>query len=903
MDIPVGTLEAVLREDGIELPPGETSERKIKCFNPNHDDKNPSMYVNVSKGTYFCHGCPTKGDAVDYLSDFRGMSKRDVMQYLRGKNWPDAKITHAWAEKEKRDGAKKNLPRHSQDTWPSHKGRPAIATHDYQAADGTLICRLIRYANKPGAKLPKVFPFTPCSTGGWWNADPTSDQIPEVDRRAKIKPLYRLPELLAKLKQNPDTQIWVVEGEKCVDTMLAARPDGNTTPCTTAMFAKVEQLGDTDFTPLAGKRILLLADQDDEGHAKMLKFASHLVGQLGCAVRVFLPPGKGEAREKGHDVADAIHEGGWQGMLDWIAECGGPQPYVLPERPAEELAYIPPMVENEHFKILGFVGAEHVAIQRKTTHEIHVLKRTSLNGETTLLVLAPLAWWIEMSGQNSFGPVTRRSFADSLLRGAETKGHIDMSNLLGRGAAKRGNIYSYNVGDSILQAGEDGQLTVGVSLANAGGMYQPAAPVQLKDDERAGEYAKELYEAVMQYRWLADVDGRAFLGWVVSSLIGGALRFRPMLWLLAPASSGKSFLLTDVLTPVLGDTLKPLADATAAGMTMALRNDSLPCYLDEFEPRRGQESKWEDVLAVARIATSGVGARIRGSAANDSATMYQPRFSLLVASVQRPALTTADESRFFTLRLSPRPVADWPKVRAGIWAATNPEKMLALRTHVIRNTARISERAIQIEDELQNNPLGMDTRAMQAVAVLTAGVGFFSGDYTYVKRRDGVKDDTYAMFSTMLSTPIQVGVGERLSIAETLRKGWWDDMGMFNPEGAEKSYCAAAARYGFMMATESTMYIGTGLNAQRELLRNTGYAHVDSQDYFRRLPGVRHAKTAGGGKIKKRFAGVQRVTLIANADALREAGFLEEDQRGWEPEEDFPIPEDTGGAGEDGMPF
>ena len=878
MDIPAGTLEILLREDGIILPTAGDAEKMIHCFSEGHEDSHPSMAVNVVKGLYRCHGCGTKGDSYTYLIEQRGLSKSDAMDALKGRGWNDERLSAAQETRKAIEGSEKGLPKWTDKTWASLKGRPQIGEHDFRLEDGTLIARLIRYASPDSGKGPKVLPFTPCSKGGWWSSDPLAGNIPPEDRRIIQRPLYRLPELISALEKRPGRQIWIVEGEKCVDAVLSLEGVGADFPpaCTTAMFGAVEMFDKNDLTILEGKTVMLMADQDEPGRAKMLKLASHLAGNLGCAVKTFLPPGDAEPRAQGYDVADAIYSGGWPGVLEWVKEVGSPKTYQVKKtiNQEHEAAYLAPMNESAHFKTLGLYGLEHVAIQSKATHEIHIIRRTQLLSEGALLIIAPLTFWNERSAGQGFGPTARRTFADSLLRAAEARGHVDVENLMGRGCAKNGSKISYNLGDRVLVQGADGRLTESSDIGKAEGLFQPGRPIQVQDNPRAAEFAKDLYDAVMDYRWLAPVDGRAFLGWIVSSIIGGGLPFRPMLWLLAPATSGKTYLLTEILAPVLRSLILPLGSTTEAGLVTAMSGDSMPCYLDEFEPAKGQEHRWESILSLVRMATSGEGARLRGTVGNAATVMHRPRFSMLVASVHRPTLTTADDSRFFTVRFSAKMVHNWPQVRRAIESATDPDKTLAIRSHIIRHAPQILERALDIEDNLLTASQGLSTREAMIIAALTAGAEFLSGDGTHVRRRQGVRDDTYTIFNRLLSSLVRTHEGPELTLAEILRKGWWDDTsGMFIPGGINQDYVKLAGRYGFKMATQDTMYVGTDLEAQNNLLRRSEFANVDLSDYFRRLPGVQRLETHKGGVRKMRFADVQRVTLLVSPDAVVAAGF------------------------------
>lgn len=56
-------------------PQGEDcdDERKVCCFNPKHQDRKPSMSINLTTGQYYCHGCGEKGNAITYARDYLQM--------------------------------------------------------------------------------------------------------------------------------------------------------------------------------------------------------------------------------------------------------------------------------------------------------------------------------------------------------------------------------------------------------------------------------------------------------------------------------------------------------------------------------------------------------------------------------------------------------------------------------------------------------------------------------------------------------------------------------------------------------------------------------------------------------------------------------------------------------------
>lgn len=69
-------LASVLAHYGVPFNPLQESQ-KVLC--PIHDDKNPSMLIDLKEGTFFCFGCRKKGKAVDLVY---AMEQKRGLSYL-----------------------------------------------------------------------------------------------------------------------------------------------------------------------------------------------------------------------------------------------------------------------------------------------------------------------------------------------------------------------------------------------------------------------------------------------------------------------------------------------------------------------------------------------------------------------------------------------------------------------------------------------------------------------------------------------------------------------------------------------------------------------------------------------------------------------------------------------------
>ena len=170
---------------------------------------------------------------------------------------------------------------------PSRKSRkdapvddlgPATAKWDYLDTAGSLIAVVYRY-DPPGRKKE----FRP------WDAKRRKMAPPDP------RPLYNQPGLEGA------SQVVLVEGEKCAQALIDAG-----IVATTAMHGANAPVEKTDWTPLAGKAVLIWPDRDKPGWEYAAQAAQAILSAGARACHILYPP---EEAAEGWDAADAIVEG------------------------------------------------------------------------------------------------------------------------------------------------------------------------------------------------------------------------------------------------------------------------------------------------------------------------------------------------------------------------------------------------------------------------------------------------------------------------------------------------------------------------------------------------------------------------------------------------------------------
>lgn len=189
-----------------------------------------------------------------------------------------------------------------------------------------------------------------------------------------------------------------------------------------------------------------------------------------------------------------------------------------------------------------------------------------------------------------------------------------------------------------------------------GEMVYPAAPPGLApaDERDGGAAAEELLDLLKTWTWARDFDPLLLLGWIVSAMMGGALKVRPLAWVTGEKGTGKSSLVGEngLIHMLFGSGILMTANTTAAGLYQKIGYDSLPVAIDEIEAKRGNQ-KTEAVIELARQAYSG-GMVLRGGQDHEGKE-FRAMCPVLFGSILIPPLMPQDLSRLALLNLRPFP--------------------------------------------------------------------------------------------------------------------------------------------------------------------------------------------------------------------------------------------------------
>ncbi len=305
-----------------KLPDAKRNGKGWAARCPAHKDKRPSLSISEGEGgraLVHCHAGCTPEEIVAAL----GLNLADLM--------PEAPTTARPMPRATRTPTKAPVPRLpaifaiASDAVAKLERQhgPRAARWTYHNAGGEPVGMVVRW-DTPNGKEIRPVSKTPA---GW-----IIGGMPEP------RPIYRLPELLAR----PRERVYVAEGEKCCDALAGLGLLATTSPHGSKSASKA------DWTPLAGREVVILPDRDDPGE----KYAADVAAILAkltppAAVRVVrLRDAWGDLPKSG-DMADVVERGedrdAIKAKLAAMVDAAEPEAPPAPRRRWNRLSPSPPL--------------------------------------------------------------------------------------------------------------------------------------------------------------------------------------------------------------------------------------------------------------------------------------------------------------------------------------------------------------------------------------------------------------------------------------------------------------------------------------------------------------------------------------------------------------------------------
>ncbi len=774
---------------------------------PFHEDRSRSFTFNVKSGGWKCQaGCGHGG--------LKEIADRSQIPFPRG--------THP-----------NNTPQ-----TPKKTGEKVLeCAYDYQAADGSLAYQVLRY--RKGAS--KTFRQRhPDGAGGWiWKMD-------------GVTPLpYRLPEILAADTGIP---VFVCEGEKDVDNLISM-----------GLLATTNHGGAGKWKAehakhLAGRQVVIVPDNDAPGRKHAEQVAASLAG-IALETRILELP---DLPEKG-DVSDWLAQGRTKEALLGLAAV---LPLWTPPAATQALESVSKAStpsQNAPFIALGYVEGQYYYLSRQTNQVVALT--AAAHGKLPLLSLAPMSYWGKAYGTDN-GGIAWNSAAGEMMAACSRMGVFDYSCIRGRGAWFDNGRPVVHLGNSVIVNGErrpPGQ-------PEAEGYIYPAAipiPIDYANPLQSAEAAR-LSTLCDMLPWERPINGRLLAGWLALAPICGALAWRPHIWISGAAGTGKSWIMDNIMRPMLGRVgLFVQGDTTEAGIRQALGYDARPVLFDEAEGESERSQvRMQNVMALMRQSSSENGSVIVKGSMSGAVKVYCVRSCFAFSSIGVGIKQHSDRTRVTVLSLV-KPDSDlaaerFAEIRAETadllsrhWVGGLHARMIAL-IPIIRENSETFAKAAAVA--IGSQRMGDQVGALLAGAYALHNDGLITQEDAagYVDKQDWEEQtaiqetpDERLCLDRILQHVIRLqdnGHTTEHSVAELISLS---DSGL-DPDG--NAYRATLLRLGIRVSTDEIAIANQHAGLQK-ILAGTNWA--DWGRILKRIPG------AVATNIPIRFAGMKaRATTI-----------------------------------------
>ncbi len=238
---------------------------------------------------------------------------------------------------------------------------------------------------------------------------------------------------------------------------------------------------------------------------------------------------------------------------------------------------------------------------------------------------------------------------------------------------------------------------------------------------------KELATAYVQLlesrTWTSPHMAAVLIGWNVAALIGGALEYRPHIWVTGIPNGGKSTLLNDEKLILRGAHVTATGiDTSEAGMRQVTAGTSLPAIVDELEKatNRKEREQQQRIIKQARKNTDNQSPTVQGIQGGGGKKVYVSANSYLFASVRDGLTESQDVNRFFRLTLDDANGDELRRVLENARAARRvientsdfPARLIG---HALNHYGDIIGRAEEIREQLENQLVDSRRAKLQAI--------------------------------------------------------------------------------------------------------------------------------------------------------------------------------------------
>lgn len=394
---------------------------------------------------------------------------------------------------------------------------------------------------------------------------------------------------------------------------------------------------------------------------------------------------------------------------------------TLTDRPFTPLGYL----ENRYFyysfmlqKIVALTPVEH--------------RKENLFG------LAPYNYWVTIYGDK------KESWAlatDSLMQTCAAEGLFNPDNVIGRGIWLIDGKGVTHYGDKVLIDGvkySPKEIPLEISKKK---VFEIGEQLQLGEPDPQADFSQ--IQSIMAELSFQTTEAPLLLsGWVVCSMAGGALHWRPHIWVTGKAGSGKSAVVNMIKRLLGGCGVHYTGETTEAGIRQDLKNGCLAVTFDEAEPKNHQaQLSLQRVLNLFRQASSDETAKIAKGTVSGKGINFKIRSCAMLGSINAMLTEEPDKTRFYVPEMgAPMEKKEFLKWEFKMQNVFNKGFQAALHNRISENIITLAANAKTfssvLAERFQNNRAGDQYGTLLAGAYLLTSTELVTADIV----TDWIKD-------------------------------------------------------------------------------------------------------------------------------------------------------------------
>jgi putative DNA primase/helicase len=265
--------------------------------------------------------------------------------------------------------------------------------------------------------------------------------------------------------------------------------------------------------------------------------------------------------------------------------------------------------------------------------------------------LKPALWWYEAFTTEEKGRFDLVKARGALKAMCHNVGVFRPDRLRGPGVWWDDGGTTVHLGDRVLMGGD----VLAPHDVSSSYIYERGAALPWRfADPLDDNEALAVLDACDLIGWDRPGSGQLLAGWIVCSLVCGAMWWRPHIWLTAEAGAGKSWVIEHVIKPLLGPLRLSVQsqETTEAGIRQMLGSQARPIVYDEADrDNEAAQERLGKIISFARAASVDTDAVIAKGTAGHVHQVFNGRTAFCMASIAVPLIRQADQTRFTVLSM------------------------------------------------------------------------------------------------------------------------------------------------------------------------------------------------------------------------------------------------------------